>query len=794
MGKSSGSSNQQGSVTVTQDIAEPFKSIRVDQLGRARDIIDQPYEPFTGMRFAPPTPDELVAFQGVRNLVGSTAPTMDRALEAKEASLAPITASSIEARMSPFQELIARRAIEENDRRAQRDRQEIEASAAGAGGFDRARAGILESERRRNQAQEESDILLKASSSAFDRGSALAQSDRDALSSGASGLATLASTRQQLSLGELDPLMKVGEKARTQFIQPELSFGYDQFLERRGAPEYMSPFGKESWFSGIMSAQGAQPTTSTQTQTTPGASGLQQAAGAAGLGLGLYNATKADGGLARFADGGIVNQESYDKARTSLKYLFKNMRDNTIDLARDYPHLSQREIQEVYNTARMGSVAGLGEDKVHAAMDRVQYLLNYGVEGAPSRKVEDPGSEHYGSYGPNLSQITRPDDPSQGIAQAEDLLRSERVAGTLASGQADPVNMNVPKPSPERPNLPEEEEIPYLPFDEILPNMPENGMIFSGRQIESILSPLEAVAAKKEALEPALINALVNRRSGNPQGQEIFQQFGINPSIDAFEATEILKEHGYKVPKSEKSEPKVRHKRASGGIASYADGGEAAYGNDLSFERIQEILANKEEALRDAPKDLRDAPKKVAKSPATKKEEDFFDKYFRKREEYASKMKDKAEQQYKDQFLSSALLKFASATPGTSLGEQLAETGVGMEKERKAMLTKAGDEGKSLLAEMLQAQKIEAETMGHKALAQKNSQYMATELAKLSQKMSKDEMGGVLGIFKSIIGDNGLSLEGMTQEEISNTMQIALNTYQEQKMSLGRGVVDSGLY
>ena len=277
MGKSSGSQAPLGTQTIIQDLPPGVKEYIMDGLARAEDIALQDYIPYEGQLFEGPTPDQLTGFQEVRDTLGGFQPRLRAAETLTARSAAPITSQDIQAGLSPYQDLLTRRAVDETIRRSQGDRQALDARTSQSGGMDRARGAILEAERRRNLDQQLADIELTGSQPAFDRASQIAQANRQRQLAAASGLQGIAGAGQQLGLTGADAMIRQGQLIQQQLERPR-QFAYQQFLEERGAPQFMSPFGREGWFGGY--AHGA-PMGSTQTsqQFGPQQSGWGQAAG-----------------------------------------------------------------------------------------------------------------------------------------------------------------------------------------------------------------------------------------------------------------------------------------------------------------------------------------------------------------------------------------------------------------------------------------------------------------------------------------------------------------------------------
>jgi len=299
MGKSSGGSAPAGSTTVIQDIAEPFKGFATRSLQRAEDLQGLPSVPFTGIATAPPTPDELVGAQALRNRFLESDPLSAEALALQRTGADPITAASILERQSPFESLIAQEAYRRLDERTQRDLQNQRAREVAAGGMDRGRGAIEDSLIRQRAEDQERKIGLEAGQRAFTDASRLAQEDRTARGQAAQGLLSGLTQRQALGRRDIDDLLKVGAQFREKFVQPELNLERQQFGEFRGPASVQNPFGFEQFFSGIRSAAPTPLTTTTQ-QFAQTPSGLQQIGQIAGAGLGIANQFGA------FHEGGVV--------------------------------------------------------------------------------------------------------------------------------------------------------------------------------------------------------------------------------------------------------------------------------------------------------------------------------------------------------------------------------------------------------------------------------------------------------------------------------------------------------
>ena len=315
MGKSSGGGGggATGSQTIIQDIAEPFKGFATRSLQRAEDLQGLPSIPFTGIATAPPSPDELVAAQALRNRFLEGQPLTEEALALQATAADPITAASIQARQNPFEAQIAQEAYRRLDERTQRDLQNQRARETASGGTDRGRGAIEDSLIRQRAEDQERQIGLEAGQRAFTDASRLAIADRQARADTAAGINARLGERQSMGRRDIDDLLRVGAQFREKFVQPELNLERQQFGEFRGPASVQNPFGFEQFFSGIRSAAPTPGITTTQNfAQTP--SGLSQAIPAiggaisAGNQLGVFN----QGGIANFHEGGLAEHRMAD--------------------------------------------------------------------------------------------------------------------------------------------------------------------------------------------------------------------------------------------------------------------------------------------------------------------------------------------------------------------------------------------------------------------------------------------------------------------------------------------------
>jgi hypothetical protein len=190
------------SIPASQSTLSPnFSPYVYNMLAKGEAAANLPYQPFTGQRFAGPSPLQQQAFQGISNLqlpaefqagsqlaalagisagnLGNYAPgrfanfyqtPQEYTPGMYDTQLGPV--KSVQDYMSPYQQNVTDITSREMRRQADIGRQAEQARLAQAGAYGGSRQAIMESERQRNLQQQMEDITTKGLQSAYDRAQA----------------------------------------------------------------------------------------------------------------------------------------------------------------------------------------------------------------------------------------------------------------------------------------------------------------------------------------------------------------------------------------------------------------------------------------------------------------------------------------------------------------------------------------------------------------------------------------------------------------------------------------------
>lgn len=320
----SGSSSTSQTINLPGYIETPLK----DNLNRASDLVQQPYQAYGGQRIQDFSQDQQSAFQAIRDQQGSGQAEIDQSI-AGIRNLSPAQAQTTQAMrfnqqaaqdyMNPYVtnvlDVARQRAFEADDiARQGRDKR-----ALGADAFGSERAALVEAQAQDNLQDRlvamEADQLAKAYGAAqqayktdatMDMQSQLANQKSDLLASqlnnqqaisGAQGIAGLVNAGQNLGFDQANALMQVGSQQQ-QMGQAGLDLAYSDFQNQQNYP-----YKQIGFMSDLL--QGA-PSGQTITNTSPTASPFQQAVGLGITGLGIYGS---GGG---FGSGGFAMQNLFN--------------------------------------------------------------------------------------------------------------------------------------------------------------------------------------------------------------------------------------------------------------------------------------------------------------------------------------------------------------------------------------------------------------------------------------------------------------------------------------------------
>jgi hypothetical protein len=202
----------------------PWAEAQVSQnLGKANELAAQPYEAPNLPTQAPFNPDQLAAFQSVRDLQGTTAPVYGRAISDLENL--PDTTQSL---LNPYIAKVGGDVTSNIERAAAAAHHNLDSSAAAVGAFGGTRAGvesgIIDSETQRNIAQATNTISAQGWDNAMK--AALTRS---------TDLGSLASGGETASLLGAGALSQVGGAEQT-FTQAEYEDALSQWQQEQNWP------------------------------------------------------------------------------------------------------------------------------------------------------------------------------------------------------------------------------------------------------------------------------------------------------------------------------------------------------------------------------------------------------------------------------------------------------------------------------------------------------------------------------------------------------------------------------
>lgn len=223
--------------TGANTVAPGFEGYIGDMLSTGWGLAKQPYQPFTGERFAPTSDLQQQAFTGYQGLgayqPGQFSAGFNYQPGQFNTGLGPV--GSVQDYMNPFMQGVVDVQAREARRQADISRQAEQARLAQAGAFGGSRQAIMEAERQRNLGTQIGDIQAKGLMAAYEQ----AQKQR-------LGEATLGLEGQRLGeasrqfgaeqgLKTLADQLKAGTVERG-IAQEPLDFGYKEFTESLNQP------------------------------------------------------------------------------------------------------------------------------------------------------------------------------------------------------------------------------------------------------------------------------------------------------------------------------------------------------------------------------------------------------------------------------------------------------------------------------------------------------------------------------------------------------------------------------
>lgn len=313
-----GSSAPPSQQTVTQTSIPEYAQPYVERmLGKAEAVSKTPYQAYQGERIAGFTPMQQQAFQGVANL--APAQQLGTATQLGGlAGLGSLTAGqrfaqtatdpgSMAAYMSPFVQNALNPQLRELRRQSEITGQQNIAQAARAGAFGGSRFGLVEAERQRNLAQQQSDIMNRGMQTAFEQarqaqqfGATLGLQGLGQAGQAAATLGQLGQTQFGQQKDILQGQLSAGEQQRA-LEQQRLSQQYEDFAAQRRYPYEQLGF-MSDMLRGLPLSQSAQTMYQAPPSLTAQLGGLGMAAvGAKQAGLFGAEGGVVPGGLASVA-------------------------------------------------------------------------------------------------------------------------------------------------------------------------------------------------------------------------------------------------------------------------------------------------------------------------------------------------------------------------------------------------------------------------------------------------------------------------------------------------------------
>jgi hypothetical protein len=277
----------------------------------------RPYKPFEGETVAGFTPMQAGAMRGIGNyqLPGQTGAASQMTGYAGLGSMGAgqqyaqqaTNPYAMQAYMSPYMQNALEPQMREAARQSAIQGQQNQAQAVQAGAFGGSRSAIIEAERQRNLAQQQSDIYGRGMQSAFEQarqaqqfGSELGLKGYGQGLQAAEQLAKFGQQQYGQELGLLGQQMEVGGKQQA-YEQARLNQRIQDY-----ATQQQYPFIQLGTLSNMLRGLPMQASTTQMYQAQPPL--MQQAVGLAGAGANLYQAMKAEGGeIKEMASGGIAS-------------------------------------------------------------------------------------------------------------------------------------------------------------------------------------------------------------------------------------------------------------------------------------------------------------------------------------------------------------------------------------------------------------------------------------------------------------------------------------------------------
>lgn len=298
MGSKGGSSSGQSGFNMSTSTYTPNPQAMAAYnraLNMAENVSNIPYQPYQGQMIAGFTPDQMAAFQGVRNLQGYAQPYINAGVNLQNQAIgysnpANYNVQSLNQYYNPYQQDVinSQIALMRQQNAAQQSQLLGQANQQAGGARFADRTGIAQAALARQQALANNAALAQLQNQGFTNAvnqyNQQQQQAIQAAQQGAYGLGQLGLQGQQAATQQLSNLLGTGQ-TQQQLAQQQLSGAYQQYLN---AMAY--PYQQANFYAGI--ASGIGPNMGGTTNTVgfgQGSSQTQQTGGGAQSGMGLLS-------------------------------------------------------------------------------------------------------------------------------------------------------------------------------------------------------------------------------------------------------------------------------------------------------------------------------------------------------------------------------------------------------------------------------------------------------------------------------------------------------------------------
>ena len=263
--------------TVTTKLPDFMEAAGEDITQRARGIADQPYQAYTGQRYAPLSQNQQFATNYASQVAGAEQDKVDAASNYFDQSARSMTDMDVASYMNPYLQNVMNPQAQKMDEAYGKLQNDISDQAVAAGAFGGSRHGIREGEMDDDRMENMMQLYGQGYANAYDNATNLITNEFGRQNAAGSGMLQSAGTESGLVTDDMNRLLTTGGVEQGH-AQQQKDFDYGQFVEGRDWEiNRLMPY---------ISAIGGIPYGTSTTQ--PGASPFSQAAGA-GLSLaGLF--------------------------------------------------------------------------------------------------------------------------------------------------------------------------------------------------------------------------------------------------------------------------------------------------------------------------------------------------------------------------------------------------------------------------------------------------------------------------------------------------------------------------